>query len=63
MAKINFSPAALGDLRIIFDYIPTDSEFYAEKVISKILKAITVLKPTPGLARLCPNLKKIQSEK
>jgi plasmid stabilization system protein ParE len=43
MAKINLSPAALNDLKSIFDYISNDSVFYAEKVIDKILKKITIL--------------------
>jgi addiction module RelE/StbE family toxin len=43
MAKINLSPAALNDLKSIFDYISSDSVFYAEKVIDKILKKITIL--------------------
>ncbi len=44
MAKVNLSPAAIGDLKSIFDYISNDSEFYAEKVVANILNRITTLK-------------------
>jgi plasmid stabilization system protein ParE len=43
MAKINLSHAAISDLRSIFDYIATDSEFYARKVVDRILQRITIL--------------------
>lgn len=43
MAKVSLSPAALNDLRLIFDFIANDSEFYAEKVINEILNRIKSL--------------------
>ena len=43
MAKVNFSHAALDDLKAIYDYIANDSEFYAEKVINKIVERTIIL--------------------
>jgi len=43
MAQVILSPAALDDLKAIFDYIAEDSELYAEKVVDRILGRITIL--------------------
>lgn len=43
MAKVNLSLAAIEDLKSIFEFISKDSEFYAQKVVNKILFRITVL--------------------
>lgn len=43
MAKVNLSPAAINDLRSIFDFIADNSEYYAEKVVGDILKRIRTL--------------------
>lgn len=52
MAKVSLSPAALDDLKTIFDYISNDSEFYAEKVINNILKRITVLETHTRIGKM-----------
>ncbi len=54
MAKVNLSPAALDDLKAIFDYISNDSEFYAEKVINNILNRVTVLETHPRVGKVVP---------
>jgi toxin ParE1/3/4 len=43
MAKVIISPTALSDLNSIYDYIATDSEYHAERVVEKILRRVSVL--------------------
>ncbi len=46
MAEVSLSPAALVDLKSIFDFIANDSEYYAEKVVKMYLHALKYWKLT-----------------
>ncbi|MCD6010291.1 MAG: plasmid stabilization system [Flavipsychrobacter sp.] len=57
MAKVSLSPAALDDLKAIFEFISNDSEFYAEKVINNILQRITVLETHTRIGKVVPEFR------
>jgi toxin ParE1/3/4 len=54
MAKVSLTPAAVGDLRAIFDFISNDSEFYAEKVINNALDRIRILETHIRVGKIVP---------
>ena len=54
MAQVSLSNAALDDLKSIFDHISIDSEYYAEKVINKILQRITILETQIRIGKPVP---------
>lgn len=55
MAKIVWSKAAFQDLRKIFDFIATDSEYYAQKVIEKIKARVLILATQQRIGRVVPD--------
>ena len=43
MAKVTTSPVAIEDMRLIHGYISNDSQYYADKVIERIVDRISIL--------------------
>ena len=54
MAKISWSFESKDDLKQIYEYIANDSEFYANKVIDKIITRVSGLKSHIYLGRVVP---------
>ncbi len=54
MGRINWTNQAVKDLKNIFDFISTDSKFYAKREISKIKLRSESLKQLPLLGRVVP---------
>ncbi len=52
MAKVTLSATALMNLESIHEYISKDAEFYADKVIAKILQRITILETHPMIGKV-----------
>jgi toxin ParE1/3/4 len=58
MGKIVWSKRALNDLRIIFEFISSDSSKYAHSTIEKITQSTDLLKNQSRVGRVVPELKK-----
>lgn len=54
MAKLNWTNKASNDLKNIFDYIATDSKFYAKRQLSKLVIRTQILKTFPKSGRIVP---------
>ena len=54
--RVTWSPEALEDLESIAEYIERDSLFYAQSVVSKILRASRNIKEFPLIGRVVPEL-------
>jgi toxin ParE1/3/4 len=53
-ARLIWSPAAIGDIEEIAEYISRDSPFYAESVVSKIFESTQKLSNHPKIGRVVP---------
>ncbi len=52
--KIQWTDPAVKDLENIYNYISTDSEFYAKNFIDKIISNIDFLPDNPKIGRIVP---------
>ena len=53
---VKWSKTATGDLRKIYNYISSDSEVYAERVVNEIISKSEYLKEYPNIGRVVPEL-------
>ncbi|MCA6435855.1 MAG: type II toxin-antitoxin system RelE/ParE family toxin [Bacteroidota bacterium] len=62
MAKINWTKKSVKDLKAINDYISLDSNFYAARFITKLIKRVDQLIDFPESGRVVPekNIKEIR---
>ena len=54
MVKIVWTEYALGDLKLIHEYISKDSKSYADKFIDKIVRRVGQLEAFPKSGRVVP---------
>jgi plasmid stabilization system protein ParE len=54
MVKIIWTELAIGDLKLIHEYISKDSKFYADRFIGKIISRIDQLESFPNSGRVVP---------
>ena len=54
MRKIIWTDPAVESLQAIFDYISTDSEYYARRFIERIIKTVEKLTTFPNSGRIVP---------
>jgi toxin ParE1/3/4 len=54
MAKISWTKWSIKDLRLIYDYISTDSPYYAHRFISQIILRVEQLESMPLSGRIVP---------
>ncbi|MBM4083261.1 MAG: type II toxin-antitoxin system RelE/ParE family toxin, partial [Planctomycetes bacterium] len=52
--RIKWSEPALVDLEEIRDYIAKDSEYYATRLVEKIIQAVEALERFPAMGRVVP---------
>jgi len=57
MAKVILSPEALRDLESIHEYISNDSEYYADKLIDKIIHRISILENNSLISKVVREFK------
>ena len=53
---IKWTEKARFDLQTIWDFIASDSEFYADKYIDELLSATVVLEEFPEIGRVIPEI-------
>ena len=54
MVKIIWTPLALADLKIIHDYISTESHVYANRMVEKLIARVALLNSFPESGRMVP---------
>jgi len=54
---VKWTQTAKDDLQAIWDYIARDSVFYANKFTDELLSAADVLKGSPKIGRIIPEIK------
>lgn len=54
MVKVTWSLEAIEDLRLIKEYISLDSEFYANRLINKVVDRVSALQLQPYIGRVVP---------
>lgn len=54
MVKINWTKSSLKDLKLIFEYISTDSHFYASRFINQLVARVEQLIIFPESGRIVP---------
>lgn len=54
MVKIVWTPLAISDLKIIHDYISTESPVYANRMIEKFIARVGLLNSFPESGRIVP---------
>ena len=54
MVKIKWTNSALRDLKQIHKYISEDSEYYADRLISKLVERVDILEKLPFSGRTVP---------
>jgi toxin ParE1/3/4 len=52
VVKIEWTPLALKDLQVIYDYIASDSPFYADKTMEKIIERVEVLQSHQEIGKI-----------
>ncbi len=58
MAEIIWSKFAIEDLKNIYDFIATDSSFYAKRQINKLSERVSQLIKFPNSGRIVPEFNK-----
>jgi toxin ParE1/3/4 len=56
MARLNWTLESRHDLKNIFDYISMDSKYYASIQIRRIKEKAALLKESPRLGRIVPEI-------
>ncbi len=57
-AKINWTLRSRDDLQSIYNYIASDSPYYAEREMERIIAATFILENNPKAGRIVPEINK-----